>query len=446
MNNNSALEFKGGRAMNKATTQKPRNEKKNMVRLGERKLAEGVTVSNDTRLTGLNNNDLIIGGSGSGKTGGLIFNMLYNPSGSMIVSDTKGRLHKLFSEYLVGKGYKVKVLDFVRPDKSMAYNPFEYLDTDKDGNYLEKDIKKLAQILMPVLDQKDPFWEKAAIRYIVMLMAYVTDAYPREEQTLSSVVRLHEKMVGGKGKRMLAEWAELHPESFSARKYNQLCATDTAEKMWVSILEFANEALDPFSYKEYDNIFDREDELHIEELGKEKTVLFVNCSDNDSSFHILNNLLNAQALQTLIVSADNNEDGKLKVPVRIILDDFAAAPQISDFDNIISIIRSREISVSVIIQSISQLRSRYGGDSADTIINNCDHILYLSGHDPNTANYLSQYMDRTATSILNKSRDEAILIADGEKARFVKKLTPYPKECLAVISKDSGKDKIVSVS
>lgn len=399
----------------------------------ERILAEGVRVLNDSRVSGLNANDLIIGGSGSGKTGGVLFRLLMYPTCSMIVSDTKGRLYKMFANYLKEKGFKVKLLDFVRPEDSMAYNPFDYLGRDQNGKYLEKDVKKLAKIIMPVLDRKDPFWEKAGIRYITMIMAYVLDALPAEEQNLTSVIRLHQELVGGSGKEMLQEFAELHPDTLAARKYKEMCETDKAEKMWASILEFANEALDPFTYGEYDNIFGREDEIHLEDLGKEKTVLFINCSDNDTSFHVLSNVLNAQALQTLIMSADKNDDGKLPVPVRIILDDFSAGPQMDEFDNIISIIRSRDISVSVIIQSISQLRSRYGNEAADTIMNNCDHILYLSGHDITTAQYLAHYVDRTPGSILNKPREEAILITDGEKARFVKKLTPYPEDCLAVL-------------
>lgn len=402
---------------------------------GERLFAEGVSVSNDSRQTGLNNNDLIIGSSSSGKTGTYIFQMLLNPHGSYIVSDTKGRLCRLFGDYLKAKGYKVSVLDFVRPSQSIAYNPLSYIGRKEDGSLIEKDVKKLASDIVPSLDKEEPFWEKAAMRYITMLIAYVLEALPENHHCMSSVVRFHEAFNEGKGRILLEEWAECHPDSLAARKYSEMSETHTAEKMWLSIMEFANESLDPFSYKEYEPIFGIHEGIDFASLGDEKTVLFINSSDNDTSFHILSNILFSQALQNLIEKADMTEDGRLPVPVRLIMDDFASGPMIRDFDNVISVIRSRDISVSIIIQSISQLWTKYSEHMGTTIINNCDHILYLAGHDLQTARYMSAYIDRTPNTVLNLPRQSAVFIEDGAKARIVTKLTPYSVDVKSLLEK-----------
>lgn len=393
--------------------------------MGERIFAPEVTVSNDTRQTGLNNNDLIIGGSGSGKTGGYLYNLLLNPYGSMIVSDTKGLLHRTFSKYLEEKGYKVHVLDFVNPKKSIAYNPLRYIRRNEFDEPNEADIVKLANIIMPKLDGDEPFWEKAAARYISILIGFILEAAPEEEQTLTSVCMIHRKMRCKEGRRIFEEWAEDHPDSFAARKYYQMIQSAQAEKMWTSIMEFVNQGLDLFDYREYEPIWDEADSIDIARLGHEKTVLFVNSSDNDTSMHVLSDLFNAQAMQVLLAEADRMEDGKLPVPCRLILDDFAAAARIENFDNLISIIRSREISVSIIIQSLSQLNHMYSVDRANTILNNCAHVLYLSGKDRDTMQYVADYLNQTVHSVLKLPRDKAVFIEEGAQARIVSKLIPY---------------------
>lgn len=393
--------------------------------IGERIFAPEVTVSNDTRQTGLNNNDLIIGGSGSGKTGGYIYNLLLNPYGSMIVSDTKGLLHRIFSRYLREKGYKVYVLDFVNPERSVAYNPLRYIRRDKAGEPNEADIAKLANIIMPKLDAQEPFWEKAAARYISILIGFVLEDAPEEDQTMTSVCLIHRKMRSEKGRKAFEEWAEEHPDSFAARKYYQMRQSASAEKMWSSIMEFVNEGLDIFDYREYEPIWDDVDSINIARMGHEKTVLFVNSSDNDTSMHTLSNLFNTQAMQVLIAEADKMPDGRLPIPCRLILDDFAAAARIDHFDNLISIIRSREISVSIIIQSLSQLNHMYSVDRANTILNNCAHVLYLAGKDKETMQYVADYLNQTVHTVLKLPRDKAVFIEEGASARIVSKLIPY---------------------
>lgn len=404
----------------------------NPNRKNQRHLASGISVSNDTRETGLNNHDLIIGGTGCGKTGGYIFRLLYEPNDSMIVSDTKGQLHKMFRGYLQQCGYKVRVLDFVRPDKSIGYNPLSFIRRSPDGNYNSSDIKKLSQSIVPDLDSSEPFWQKAATRYISMLISYVLETCSEDEKNMCTVADFHRECVCGNGMMLLASHAKINPKSLASKKYKEMKGSSSADKMWSSIMEFVNEALEPFSYSEYEQIFAAKDEVDIENLIRENTVLFVNSSDNDSSFMILSQIFYKQMLQTMINIADNLPGGRLPVPVRLILDDFAAGPKIEDFDNLISVIRSREISLSIIIQSISQLREKYSDGAAKTIINNCDHILFLSGHDNDTAYFFADYLNYSPFKVLTKKREECYLFTDGEKPIPVKKLKPYPVDVMAL--------------
>lgn len=397
----------------------------NNFNYGERLLADAITVSNDTHKTGVNNNDLIIGGSGSGKTSGYVSHMLLNPYGSMVISDTKGILCRRFSKYLKKKGYKVNVIDFCKPENSMGYNPLRYIHFNSKNLPNETEIKKLVSVMFPKHRAEDAFWLNAAKRYMSMLVSYVMEALPEDEQNMITVAKLHHLFQNGDGIKLFEDWSDTNPDSFATRKYKDMIGSKDAEKMWASIMEFANEAIDPFDNEELSSIFESVDSIDFTMIGQEKTVVFLNSSDHDKSLDIICNLFNMQIMQCLIDEADQNEDGRLKVPCRIVLDDFAASAGIEDFDNIISIIRSRDICVSIIIQSISQLTSKYDEVTARTIINNCAHTLYLSGIDPDTAEFVAYHINKTPNSILKLARDKAILISEGEGAMEVNKLKPY---------------------
>ena len=343
---------------------------------GERYFAEGVSVSNDTHRTGVNNNDLIIGGSGSGKTTGYVSHLLLNPYGSMVISDTKGTLCRKFSTYLRAKGYQVHVVDFCNPENSVGYNPLQYIRQNRKGLPNESDIKKLASVMVAAHNKEDAYWVNMARRYVSMIVSYVLEALPEEEHNMLSVLKVHHLMQTEITSEFMDEWCEINPDSFSAKKYTDMRDTRKAEKVWSSMMEFANEAMDPFDNSELESVFASDNSLDFTMLGKENTVVFLNSSDHDRSMDMVCNIFNMQIIQTLIDEADRHKDGRLEVPCRIILDDFAASTPIEDFDNLISIIRSREISVSIIIQSISQLNSKYNSEVARTITNNCAHTLY----------------------------------------------------------------------
>lgn len=391
----------------------------------ERFLAENITVSNDTRETGLNNNDLIIGSSGSGKTGGYVIPNIQNIDGSIVVTDTKGRLSKMFSAKLKRKGYRVYTLDFVNPMKSCGYNPLDAIRRKPNGRYREQDILTAANAIMPKLDSSEPFWESAAAGYIAFLIAFCLETAEDCEKNLRTVCELHHIFIKSGGQLSFIQWADEHPNTFAAKKFREISSASIAEKTFSCILEFANRALEPFEFEEAGYIFANQKSFDINILGKQKTVLFLNISDTDRTYDRLVNLFYTQALQTLCSQADENECGRLDVPVRIIMDDFAAGTRIPDFDKIISVIRSREISVSLILQSMTQLESMYTLAEASTIINNCDHLLYLGTLDIKTAEFIGYRALKTPENVLCLPKDKAILITKGEKAVEVNKIKPY---------------------
>lgn len=396
-----------------------------MTNQNMRIIAKDIMISNNTRTTGLNNNDMIIGSSGSGKTGGYVIPNLQNISGSMIVSDTKGQLARQFSSELRAKGYDVYTLNFVDPTASCGYNPLSEIRIHKNGRYREQDILTLANTLMPSCQSSEPFWEKAAAGYLAFLIGYCLEALPKNEHNMSTVCALFRASLAPNGLLPFEMWARENPGSFTAKKLSRVLSGARAEKMWSSICEFAERALEPFSFEEARTIFESKNPFSPVILGKKKTVLFLNVSDTDSTFDQLVNVFYTQTLQRLCSEADENEGGRLKIPVRIIMDDFAASAKIPDFTKIISVIRSREISVSLILQSMAQLESMYTHPEAITIINNCDHLLYLGSQDMETAEFIGCRSFKTADSVLCMPRDKAMLIRNGEKAVIVDKIKPY---------------------
>jgi len=225
---------------------------------------------------------------------------------------------------------------------------------------------------------------------------------------------------------MMQELEAERPDSFAVQKYRMFQSNRTAEKMDASIRGILAAKLDPLTFDGAARLFSKEERLDFTSLGREKTAVFLTVSDTDRSLDKLVNLFYTQAMQALCRSADANRPGfRLKVPVRFILDDFATNTVIPDFDNLTSVIRSREISVSVIIQSLTQLEGLYGRSRALTIVNNCDHCLYLGGQDVDTAQYFSVKANKPADTILALPPDAAYLFVRGQPPRRVEK---YPLE------------------
>ena len=399
-------------------------KKKNM-----RVMAKGLYMSNDTRVTGLNNNDLIIGPSGAGKTTGYVKPNLLLGGGSIIVADTKGALLQEVGPEMARRGYRVLHLDFSDlAESSLGYDPLDYIRRGEDGRYSQQDVMTIAKALCPIEDFKQPFWDHAAAMLLASIIGTVLEYYSREWQTMGMVSELcagYGQKEGGQFHQMVFKLGQKNPESFAWRKFRMVSSCEGADKMYCSILGILAEKLDVLTFDGIERLFQMEERVDFAGLGREKTALFLTVSDTDRSMDRLVILFYTQALQGLCRSADRDyPDHRLPVSVRFILDDFATNTVIPDFDSIISVIRSREIYVSIIIQSLSQLEGLYGHAKAMTIINNCDNCLYLGGQDVETASYFSLKMNRTVDTILNLPLDAAILFTRGQRPRRVEKLGP----------------------
>lgn len=409
---------------------------------GKRVLAVDRYADNDDIRSGYNNNDLIIGCSGSGKTGGYVIPNIRRLCGSIVVTDTKSQLSRMFTSELKAKGFKVYTIDFAEPDRSMGYNPLAYIrrietapasQGGPEAAFSNKDIVSLAHILCPVRTVKDPFWEESARTVLTFLIAFVLEAMVTEEHNIISVVDVYRQLTHPDGRKAIELWCEENPDTFAAKKFAMFRQVLDVERTWGCICQFLSEALEPFDFSEIQCIYkctQPSNILDLEQIGMEPTVVFLNVSDTDRYADTLVNLFYTQLLQITCRQADRMPDGRLKVPVRFILDDFAANTQIANFDKLISVIRSRNISVSIILQNLTQLESMYSGSQASTILNNCDHILYLGGQDIKTAQYIGFRCNKPEEYILLMPFDKAYLIERGKFGELVDKIPPYAEKSL----------------
>ncbi len=430
------------RVLNETKNCKP-SKKGNVMNMNKtnryhhRVLGKGLYISNDTRITGLNNNDLIVGSAGSAKTGSIVYTQLKSlKDSSLVVVDTKGLLARMFTKELEDKGYEVLTLDFVNPEKSCHYNPLDYIRRYDDGYPKEIDISKLSAALIPEhLDDREKFWTLSARGYLDFFIAYALSVLPKEDHNMYAVSRLYRAYMQELGEAIFLPWLEKHPDSYAAIRHQEMASNKAADKMVSSIYGFLNLALFPFDAVEFHGIFDPDCNtlsdgspkkvLDIGSLGEKKTVLFLNISDCDHSCDALINIFYTQTFQTLIGKANDNPDGQLKVPVRIIMDDFASGTVIPDFDKIISVVRSRDIWLTMCMQSFTQLESLYSKQQALTIINNCDHIVYLGSNDLESAQFIGTRALKTPETVLAMDRNKEYVIEGGKPAILIEKIAPY---------------------
>ncbi len=320
-------------------------------------LAENEFVSNNTWLTGLNNNDVIIGTSGAGKTRGYVMPNILKMNGSMVVADTKGTILRKVKSRLEENGYLVQSLDFTGNTLDCGYNPFDYIHYDEESDtFSVRDLKKIAAMLIPVKETDEPFWELAAREIFECLAAYVLECLPKEEHNIMSVISLFRIMGTQIYYQLFHEVEGIKPDSHAFTLFDMTRGYIRAERMYESIRAFLSQKLNLYVEKSVQQLFTCEKKVDFREMGKRKTALFLTISDTDRSMDDFINLFYTQAFHELCNSADHDyPDGRLKVPVRFFLDDFAANVFIPDFDKTISTIRSREIAVSIILQSLSQL-------------------------------------------------------------------------------------------
>lgn len=393
-----------------------------------RTLAKNVEYSNDSMITGLNNNVLVIGNSGCGKTGSFLYPCLKNLNNqSAIICDSKGLLYNLFKDELKKKGYDVQMLNFVTTEKStIGWNPLDYM-YHNNGNLSYQNIRKFSETLIPVSSVDEPIWAQGGQNILSFLLAYTLEALPSEDHKFSTLISLYHALIQPTGVSSFLSWTNEHPNSFSTGLLKEWIGSMSAEKMHASYMGFVSGALRSFTLPELQKIFDANKFLDFNKIGTKKTALFVVTSDSDRSMVDVTNLLYTQILQTLLCQADSSKNGKLNIPTALFLDDFGNC-HINDFDMILSITRSRDVSVNCMIQSISQLNKAYGEAAAETILNNMDTILYMSSNDLKTAEFIATRANKTASNILMMPRNKSYLLVSGQAAVLVDKLEPYSFE------------------
>lgn len=385
-------------------------------------LADGVSICNDTHQTHLNNNDLIIGPTGAGKTRGYVIpNIIHNSGESLLIVDTKGNLHKTYGSYLRSQGYVTQVVDFVDCLQSeCGYDPLDHIGPGEGASaYNQQDVLRLAAALCPVESQREPYWEQAAQMSLSSLVALTLERFVPEDRNMRTVSHLSMQLGEELMDELFDDLSVSDLTSFAVQLYKRATVNKNADKMVASVMGIVVNALQPLSFDGATHLFTHEKRVDFSRLGHEKTALFVTVSDNDRSLDRLVNLFYTQAFQELIREADQQPDSCLPVPVRIVLDDFATNAVIPDFDKVISTIRSRNICVSLIVQDLTQLAGLYGEAKGTVISSNCDTWLYLGGQDVNTAEHLSKKLGRTVDSVLSLSVDEAYLFQRGGRTRRV---------------------------
>lgn len=409
----------------------------------KRILARDIYIDNDTRVTGNNNNDLIIGPSGAGKTRGYVIPNILQANESLVVTDTKGNLCRQFQPFLEARGYQVMELNFAHMERNTwGYNPLAAIRYDRKRQaFNEQDIISLSNSISPVVTRDDPFWDQSAQIYLQALVGYVLECLPRSEHNLNSVCQLRPLIGSVTMNQLFRELSELKPDCFAVQRYRSIINTRSANRTDACIRAFLDRSLLPLSHAGASAMFCCKQQVHLEHIAARKTALFLTVSDTDRSVDCLVNLFYAQAFQRLVALADRSPGSRLPVPVRFILDDFATNTVIPNFDNLISVIRSREISVSLVVQSLSQLEGIYGRAKSQTIINNCDNWLYLGGLDLYTAQEISVRLNRPLQSILNMPHSDAVAFTRGQAPRRCSKFLPeeHPDWAVAQSQRSTGK-------
>lgn len=382
---------------------------------GELILTSTRSESMDSWVTGLNNNVLVLGCSGSGKTRNFLKPNLLQCEGSYVVLDSKGRLFREMGPCLSAHGYTVDCLDFTTMEGTIGYDPLHHVRWRK-GRPLAQDIISIASALFPRSEMgDDPFWAGAAANYVASYIAYVFEALPDREWNMASVVSVYEQACEGNADALFSDLSRQDPESYAVSLYRRAKSTARAEKMHSSIMGIIAANLMPLTFDGALASFRKVDQIDFCDLGRERRVLFVTMDDMDRSLAPLTSLFIRQAFSSLCDFADAKcEGGRLPVPVRFMLDDFANLT-LPDFDDVLSVIRSREVSCTIICQTVSQLEARYNQAVANSIIGNCDRHLVLGFQDERTARYFSLRANKTATTLLETPADNWWLFERGHR-------------------------------
>ena len=377
------------RTVNKKYTQHPKSANKLMT--------QNVSIGLNAKKHRRNLNTLVCGGSGAGKTRFYCKPNLMQANTSFVILDPKGEIVRDVGKLLEAKGYEIKVLDLISMEKSHCYNPFVYLRSDND---IQRLVTNLFKSTTPKGSQSnDPFWDTAASMLLLALVFYLHYEAPEDEQNFAMVMEMlragaiedEEEPRPSPLDNLFSELEYENPEHIALKYYHSYHSGSAKTLKSIQITLAAR--LEKFNLESLAALTTT-DELELETLGEKKTALFALIPDNDTSFNFLVTLLYTQLFQQLFYSADHIHGGSLPIPVHFLMDEFANVSLPDDFDKILSVMRSRSVSVSIILQNLAQLKALFE-KQWESIVGNCDEFLYLGGNEQSTHKYVSELLGKS---------------------------------------------------
>ena len=377
------------RAVNKKYCQTPKSENKLMT--------QNVSIGLNAKKHRRNLNTLVCGGSGAGKTRFYCKPNLMQCNSSFVILDPKGEIVRDVGKLLEAKGYEIKVLDLISMKKSHCYNPFVYLRSDND---IQRLVTNLFKSTTPKGSQSnDPFWDTAASMLLLALVFYLHYEAPEDEQNFAMVMEMlragviedEEEPRPSPLDNLFSELEYENPDHIALKYYHSYHSGSAKTLKSIQITLAAR--LEKFNLESLASLTST-DELELETLGEKKTALFALIPDNDTSFNFLVSILYTQLFQQLFYSADHIHGGSLPIPVHFLMDEFANVSLPDDFDKILSVMRSRSVSVSIILQNLAQLKALFE-KQWESIVGNCDEFLYLGGNEQSTHKYVSELLGKS---------------------------------------------------
>lgn len=377
-------------------------------------LPDGKYYSLDDYKTRLNNNVLVVGTTGAAKTRTVITPNLLECVGSYVVTDPKGNLYRQWGDYMKHHGYRVVRLSFIHPEQSVHYNPLKYVKTTQQ-------IQQLSNALVYADEGRaqDPYWDNTSLMLINSLIAYIKETVPEKsmDHNFHNILEML-RMAGRDESRrttlslLMDELYSKNHNSWAVKQFKNV--NQAPEKTFNTIVSTSVAKFCSIDTEELAEMM-KYDEIDLPSIGQKKTVVFVEVSDSDRSMDMLINMFFTQAMNQLCTYADERcQNNQLPVPVRFFMDDFATNCKIENFENMISNIRSRKISVMLILQSLSQLEKSYGR-GAHTIADDCDTLIYMGGNDPETAHQIAIRCNKTTQTILHMPLCSSWIFRRGEK-------------------------------
>ena len=377
------------RAVNKKYCQTPKSENKLMT--------QNVSIGLNAKKHRRNLNTLVCGGSGAVKTRFYCKPNLMQCNSSFVILDPKGEIVRDVGKLLEAKGYEIKVLDLISMEKSHCYNPFVYLQNDND---IQRLVTNLFKSTTPKGSQSnDPFWDTAASMLLLALVFYLHYEAPEDEQNFAMIMEMlragaiedEEEPRPSPLDNLFSELEYENPDHIALKYYHSYHSGSAKTLKSIQITLAAR--LEKFNLESLASLTST-DELELETLGEKKTALFALIPDNDTSFNFLVSILYTQLFQQLFYSADHIHGGSLPIPVHFLMDEFANVSLPDDFDKILSVMRSRSVSVSIILQNLAQLKALFE-KQWESIVGNCDEFLYLGGNEQSTHKYVSELLGKS---------------------------------------------------